>query len=167
MFKTKIIQKGQIFSTDFLMSMIIIILIIGTIINTMEVNNFQNKEKTTKIIMEQKTNLAFNILLTSKEFNCDINGLHLTNTIDENKLNTNLSKIKEILGLEEYGLEIKIDNQSKHNSLSQEKNTLNITSNIKTCTNSSNLNFNLDNCRTTSCFEGHLITKEIKFLVGQ
>ncbi|NMA44421.1 MAG: hypothetical protein GX950_01240 [Candidatus Diapherotrites archaeon] len=163
-------QKGQIFSTDFLIAMIIIILIIGVIISAIELRNFEHKEKISKNIMEQKTNLAFNTLITNKEINCNINELQLINTIDLNKLQ-NKKNLKEMIGLDEYEIQIKIGSQTIGQLTNNDiNNKLVIKTKIMSCENSSNLSgIDLNNCRTEgkNCFSEYLSENEIEFVVAK
>jgi hypothetical protein len=168
MFKTKKI-KGQIFSLDFLIAMTLLILILGVILNTTETKNIEVKEKILKTQIEEKVNVAFQTLLNTPEFNCDINKLILTNTIDKNKLLQNNQELKNMLGLTRYNIEIKINDQNITSQINYQNNEiLTIEQEIFFCEKSLNYTtMDLNNCRIDNCYTNYLEKGKITLMVGK
>ncbi len=168
MFKTNKI-KGQIFSLDFLIAMTLLILILGVILNTTETKNIEVKEKLLKTQIEEKVNVAFQTLLNTPEFNCDINKLILTNTIDKNKLLQNNQELKNILGLTRYNIEIKINDQNITSQINYQNNEiLTIEQEIFFCEKSLDYaTIDLNNCRIDNCYTNYLEKGKITLMVGK
>jgi len=65
-------KKGQVFSLDFLISLILIVLAIGIIIQLSEINSYETKEKQVREELEMVGGTAKNLLLTSPSIVCGI-----------------------------------------------------------------------------------------------
>lgn len=163
----KINPKGQIFSLDFLMSMILVILIIGMIIQTSELNNYNTKEYIEKKNMEDSLNSSLMILLANTQYNCELNGTTLKNTIDKRKL-LQKTNIKEEIGLLNYDLELIVNNKNYTPQLIDKKNIFAIETEIMTCEKSTDyINMDLTNCLNNDCFKNFLTKEKIILKVGK
>lgn len=79
----KKMKKGQIFSLDFLISLIALTAAIGLMIQAIEVNTYYEKEKNAFDEMKLVAETAADLLIASNETTCvDLAGNHLMNCID-------------------------------------------------------------------------------------
>lgn len=157
-------KKGQIFSLDFLLSMIIVILIIGTIINTTEIKTYNTKKNIENQQIEENLDLAIKTILTTPKFNCDTNGQILKYTLDINKIKNLKTEIKNVLGLNKYYTQIIIG--AEEIIFEDTPNTTLIKEIIiQTCENSENFKLmDLNNCRLSNCYSNFL--QEQKLIIG-
>ncbi len=105
-------NKGQIFSVDFLFAMILMIFFLGTLFGIGEIKNYETKEDNIRNELEMKSQAALITLTNSKMFSCenDVN-LFMAYSIDKDKLDliTTQKEFKEMLGLADYNLSLLLD----------------------------------------------------------
>jgi len=105
-------HKGQIFSTDFLFAMVLIILGIGLLLGSFELNSYNTKEIALRAEMKEKAETAAIVLTNNIDYDCNIGTTEIAYSINTDKLNiekTNTKKLKEKLGLQDYNINIYID----------------------------------------------------------
>ncbi len=140
-------NKGQIFSIDFLISIILLVLFLGLIINAIEIKTNQTKETflQEKIITESK--VAFDVL-TNGKYACKLdNGNILGSSLNENLLNSDLKEnVKEYLAISDKKVNLKVfDNPTILNDNLIGETIINIEREILVCENV--INFaDLNNC---------------------
>ena len=99
-------KKGQIFSIDLLFASVIAILLIGVLINIMEIKNYEQKENILNSSFNSSSEAALNVLLNGK-YSCEFNEINLANSIDRGKLfSTNIQDLEKELGLVDKNFEI-------------------------------------------------------------
>jgi len=100
-------NKGQIFSIDFIIAMILVVLSIGIIFSAGQTKMFEIKEENTKQIMMEKTESALIKLLGDPTIECTIDtNLTLPFSIDKTKLGAKTSTpAKQTLFKEEMALQ--------------------------------------------------------------
>ncbi|MDD3083963.1 MAG: hypothetical protein PHP82_02995 [Candidatus ainarchaeum sp.] len=104
-------NKGQIFSLDFLLAMIIVIIFFGTIINSFETKTYLLKENINYDSLIQKSNSAF-IALTNGKYVCKTNvNNNLPFTINKNLLPEQIFELKEYLGLQDKNILLILDEE--------------------------------------------------------
>jgi cell division protein FtsI/penicillin-binding protein 2 len=105
-------NKAQIFSTDFLLAMIIILLGFGLIANLSELNQYNTKNQANMQTLKEKAETAAIIFTNSNEYDCNYGTTKLAYSINMTKL-TAISAVPEELNkklaLQEYKLLIEID----------------------------------------------------------
>ncbi len=76
-------EQGQIFSLDFLISMVVITAAVALLIQTTEFNTYNMKEERTYNEMRNVARIASNMIIASNETTCDDGaGGHLMNCVD-------------------------------------------------------------------------------------
>ena len=76
-------EKGQIFSLVFLISMVVIMAAIGLLIQTTEFNSYNMKEERIHNKMRNVAKISANLIVSSNETTCDDGlGGHLMNCVD-------------------------------------------------------------------------------------
>ncbi len=76
-------KKGQIFSLDFLISMVVIMAAVGLLIQATEFNTYNMKEERMYNEMRNVAKIAANLIVSSNETTCsDGLGGHLMNCVD-------------------------------------------------------------------------------------
>jgi hypothetical protein len=100
--------RGQIFSIDLIVAMIILVLFLGILITHSETITYSEKENIQMQKLIQKSEAGLTALLNGK-YSCTTSSQNrLANSIDEQKIGTNLIQIKEYLALQNFKIEIKI-----------------------------------------------------------
>jgi len=85
-------QKGQLFSLDFIISMVAVTAAIGLLIHGIEVNAYSQKEQQLYDELKQVAETAADLLVTSDGTTCEIQSLggpakvYLVNCLDEGKI---------------------------------------------------------------------------------
>jgi hypothetical protein len=132
--------KGQIFSLDFIIAIVIVIVFFGTILNAYETRNIMFKQEIENQFIIEKSNNAF-LLLTSN-FPCETeNGIILPYTINVEKMNDFLKseseyELKKKIGLKDNNIVLIIDKTKIINEVQSSKDTIIvIEKNILTCDN--------------------------------
>lgn len=107
-------NKGQIFSIDLLLASIIAILLIGVLINTVEIKNYEQKESILSEELRLSSEAALLNLLNGK-YSCKFAYTNLTNSIDFYKLNNaEIIDIEKTLGLLDSNFEIWIKERNSN-----------------------------------------------------
>ncbi len=99
-------NKGQIFSIDLLFASIIAILLIGVLINVIEIKNYEQKDSILQTDFDLSSEAALNVLLNGK-YSCEFNNINISNSIDRGKLhNSTIEELSKELGLIDKNFEI-------------------------------------------------------------
>jgi hypothetical protein len=103
-------NKGQIFSIDLILAMVVVIIFIGAIISISEIRTNQVKNEQDNSIFNNKTQTAFSILLNGK-YSCKTsNGTLLTGSLDRSSFSSyTKEQVKNYLGLSEENVLILFD----------------------------------------------------------
>jgi hypothetical protein len=157
-------HKGQIFSTDLLFGMVIIILGLGLMIGLIETSTYDSKHASNEKYFEEKTQLALMLLTSSKVGQCDLNGITLPNSINTDKINssTDAISLKKSILLQDYNIQLKL---SKEGEVIKETlpgtRTIAIDINVLVC-NKNTTFLDLNNClsSTTICDNRPLISMQ-------
>lgn len=97
-------EKGQIFSLDFLISMAVVMAAIGLVIQTAEVNTYNTKETRIQGELSNVAEITADLITASNETTCDDGrGGHLMNCVNSS---ADFSKITGFLAGEGYGYSI-------------------------------------------------------------
>lgn len=96
-------EKGQIFSLDFLISMAVVMAAIGLVIQTAEVSAYSAKETRISGELRNVAEITANLIVASNETTCDGAGGHLMNCVDST---ADFSKITGFLQNAGYGYSI-------------------------------------------------------------
>jgi len=168
--------KGQIFSTDLLFAMILMILCLGTIISAYEFNLYNQKQDTLQKELKERTETAI-IALTNSVANCQIEDpsgkfISLAYSININKITTlalNPKILKETLAIQDTNLQIKLSTSG--NILAEGINTQNIVAidiNVITCNSSATMK-DLNDCMTSPspCNNPNIKMQTLSLKVGQ
>ncbi|MFA5763769.1 MAG: hypothetical protein WC915_03065 [archaeon] len=146
-------NKGQIFSIDFILAMILVVLFIGTILTFSETQLYSQKENilTTKLIKQTDAGL---VALLNGKYSCQLeSGINLANSLDMTTINAaDESALKKYLGLSDKDVTLKIDGSFlKLNNTPTGDKTIILDQNILTC-NGQVLISDLNNClRSNNC----------------
>jgi hypothetical protein len=132
--------KGQIFSLDFIIAIVIVIVFFGTILNAYETRNIMFKQEIENQFIIEKSNNAF-LLLTSN-FPCETkNGVVLPHTINVEKMNDFLGdesvyELKRKINLENNNVILRINgNKIVDEGQLNKKTIVVIEKDILTCSN--------------------------------
>ena len=140
-------NKGQVFSMDFLLAMVLVIIFFGIIINAFETRTYTTKEKIIYDMLTQKSNSAF-IAMTTNQYACQTDtGNILPFSLDERKL-TSAEELKEKIGLQDRNIFLKIGDNNKFDERTQietNKKNVAIDRNILVCNGTIQFN-ELENC---------------------
>lgn len=102
-------NKGQIFSVDLIISLIIMIVFLGAIIGITESKAYAEKEKAIYNNLLNKTDAGF-VSLTNSFYSCDSNGLNLAFSIDKEKINgASETSLKQQMGLLDFNTYLEVD----------------------------------------------------------
>jgi hypothetical protein len=110
-------KKGQIFSIDFIISMIVVIFMIGLVFYIANLNSFSQNEKINKDLFYSRTESALMLLVNSPKYGCYIEDKLLPFSINSSKLNTftQATDISKHLGLSDYDFKIVYANSADQN----------------------------------------------------
>ena len=139
--------KGQLFATDFLIAMVIIIIGFGTLAAALEFNMYQNKGTTNYNILTEKSEAAAITLANATWADCNFDTARVAYSINTDKIDPLIgalteAEVKKRLGLFDTNTYILItypDSTIKNivtDSLFGEKNISTMDLNILTCNNS-------------------------------
>ena len=167
--------KGQLFTTDFLIGMIIVILGFGLMTAQLEFTMYQNKETTNYNELAEKAESATITLSDANWSACDINRTSLAYSIDINKINSlNEHEIKKRIGLTDYNANITLTSPTLTKNIITEiitnKNIYSIDLNVLTCTNDANftdLNYCLNYSGAGNCNTNKIWMSTLKIKVGK
>lgn len=104
-------NKGQIFSIDFIIAMILMLVFLGGLMSIGEVQSYEKKEAQIRNNLKTKTEAALIVLTNSQEYGCTLDtGETLAYSLDSTKITSVPHiKLKEDLGLVDYNLSLLID----------------------------------------------------------
>ncbi len=160
-------RKGQIFSIDFLIAMIIVVLIIGTFVLIVEKKNFDARENFEATKLEQKLGAAVFALINTN-YSCEAEGSKIMYSIDKEKVLAEKDTLKEKLGMMDYSLQIKLIGTGETEILNEDETGRNIyviDFDIMVCENSSGIDLNdTFYCSNGTCENGNL--KKEKLIIG-
>jgi len=141
-------NKGQMFSVDFLLSIAMLILFIGLLMAAAEIKGYEAKEKILSNSLEQKTEVALGILMNSPDVGCTFNGEVLSSSINTTKLTTiTLAQLKTKLNLQDNNVSIVLDGIEVMGDTMDSKNIVALDSEVLIC--SGNVSFSdLNSCMT-------------------
>ncbi len=144
-------NKGQIFSLDFLLATIIMIIFIGTTINAFETRTYLIKEEINSDILIQNSNSAF-IALTNGIYSCKTeNYISLPFTINETVLNSkNIGELKASIGLQDKNISLEINGTKVFDEINQKETIIAIENEVLFCNNIIELK-DLEDCLNGNC----------------
>lgn len=164
--------NGQLFATDFLIAMIIVILGFGIMAAQLELNIYQNKEKTNDNALSERTETAAIALANSEWSACDINGTKLAYSINKDKIALlSENTVKERIGLTDYNAQITLVGKSPRNIMTEpitNQNIYAIDIDVLTCTKDANfadLNFCMNSLSV--CDTPNIWMSTLKIKVGK
>ncbi|MDD3159408.1 MAG: hypothetical protein PHQ98_00395 [Candidatus ainarchaeum sp.] len=101
-------KKGQIFSIDFIISMIVVIFMIGLVFYIANLNSFSQNEKINKDLFYSRTESSLILLVNSPKYGCYIGDKLLPFSINSSKLTTSIQStdLSKHLGLSDYDFKI-------------------------------------------------------------
>jgi len=147
-------NKGQIFSIDFLIAMILMIFFLGLLLSLGEIGSYERKEQRIRYELESKTQAALIALTNSPQYNCKLDtGSYLAYSFDSSKFNgiTN-DDLKKYVGLDDYNLSLFLDGVkvTNHNEDHISKNIYSVDVKVLFCTGDINYT-DIQNCMDGSC----------------
>ncbi len=107
-------NKGQVFSVDFVVAVIIVIIFFGLVVNSFEIRSYNTREEISRTALSQKADAGF-VALTNGAYSCEVevNSTHsipLAYSLDLNKIDGPApSGIKNYLGLSDKKMSLKIN----------------------------------------------------------
>lgn len=147
-------NRGQIFSIDFLIAMILMIFFLGLILSLGELQGYERKEERIRYELASKTEAALISLINSPQFSCELdNNSFLAYSLDFNKIdNISTKNLKEAIGLDGYNLSLSINyNQfPKHDEILTGKNIYVTDVKILYCNKGVSF-YDLNNCMNSTC----------------
>ncbi len=115
-------NKGQMFSIDFLIATVIVIMAFGLLTAAAEINFYNKKQTQLYEVMKQKTQSAAIALVNSPDYDCNIRELELAYSIDLNKASKiSESDFKNRLGLKDYNANISFRDLANGGTLLSQK----------------------------------------------
>lgn len=137
-------NKGQIFSTDLLFGLILVVFGIGVLIGSAEINTYNQQQQINHSSLVKKTITGAEIITNSIEWDCDFNQTHVAYSINTTKFNPknfSLEEIKTKTNLVDYNIRIMIDEEVIYEDIeSATYNMLGQELKIITCTNETKFN---------------------------
>jgi len=166
--------KGQIFSTDLLFAMVLIILALGALAGIAEFNNYNTKQKTIFSSLKEKSETAAITLTNAPWSSCKINEIPLAYSINQISLDSLIStplEIKKRLALQDNNVQIVmlgIPETYYVNDLMLAKNVVTIDLNVVVCTNLTTYT-DINSCMNSPalCNNTNFKTKTIRMSVGE
>ena len=159
-------DKGQIFSTDLLFGMAIILFGFGLMLMLSETSMYDSKHAMNEKQLQEKTQLALLLLTSSSIGQCDLNGTSIPYSINKSKFATitptTQIALKKLLLLEDKNVQIELsDGTAPIMDPIGTANIITMDINILVCNNSTKFS-DLNNClsATTSC--NNLVTQKIQ-----
>jgi hypothetical protein len=106
-------NKGQVFSIDFILAISIAVLFLGVIVTLSETKMYSQKEDILSEKLIKQTDAGLVALLNGK-YSCKLEtGINLANSLDLNLFNqTNTNEIKKYLGLNNKKVTLIINNEN-------------------------------------------------------
>jgi hypothetical protein len=108
------VHKGQIFSIDFILAMLLAVLFLGMIVNLNESKLYSQKEDILTIKLTNQTDAGLVALLNGK-YSCKLQNtqINLANSLNLKTLNnTTKTRIKKDLGLNDRNVSLTVNNIS-------------------------------------------------------
>lgn len=169
--------KGQLFATDFLIAMTIIILGLGMLGAASEFNMYQNKELTNYGELQEKAEAAAITLSNSTWSDCNLGATEMAYSINRDKISAlsgGASEVKKRLGVSDYNIQILFDNLPlsgfpNDTGTPNSKNIAGIDLNVVLCRNTVAF-FDLNKCMNTnlaSCFSIKINRVKLTIKVGK
>ena len=146
-------NKGQIFSIDFILAIVLVILFMGTIITFSETQLYSEKENilTTKLMKQTDAGL---VALLNGKYSCKLeSGINLANSLDKSQISSeNNDSLKKYLGLNDNNVSLKLDGTALNLDETHTKTTrIILDQNILVCTGQVLIS-DLNNClRGSNC----------------
>jgi len=147
-------NRGQIFSIDFLIAMILMIFFLGLILSLGELQGYERKEERIRYELESKTESALISLVNSPDYACKLDtNSYLAYSFDYSKINLiSQDDLKKSLGLIDYNLSLILNGHIdvNHNDAHNGTNVYAIDLNVLYC--DSEVNFSdLNSCMNGTC----------------
>ncbi|MFA6268787.1 MAG: hypothetical protein WCW13_03870 [archaeon] len=164
-------SKGQIFSIDFILAMVLVIFGIGTMMAIAEFNMYNIKQKQEYSNLTEKTQSALIVIANSEWSSCKIGNTFFPYSINSDKLNLliqNPVELKKRLALQDYNTQIISDGTRINYDTINSDNIVALELNILYCNNSTTAT-DVNNCMnsTTKCTNNNFKTGNISIKVGQ
>ncbi len=168
-------HKGQIFSTDLLFGMVILIFGFGLILALAETSMYDSKHTKNEQQLQEKTELALLLLTSSPIGQCDLNGTKIPYSINKDKfaiINATTQKaLKKALLLEDNNVTLSFTGTTRTiliDELLKNPNIISIDTNVLVCTNSTKFN-DLNNCLSavSPCNNTNISIQTVTLKVGQ
>jgi len=154
-------NKGQIFSLDFIIAMILMVFFLGLLLSLGELQGYERKEKRILYELESKTEAALISLVNSPQFSCKLDtNSFLAYSFDIKKIDLITNEdLKNSIGLLDYNLSLFLDGTqvTGHEDIHSGKNIYAIDVNILYCNGEVSFT-ELNNCMSGSC--GDTINKQ-------
>ena len=164
-------SKGQLFSTDLLFGVVLLIFGLGILIGAAEMNMYNQKQELTQNELINKTILAAQIITNSNEWDCNFDTTHAAYSINKNKFyepNFTIENIKQKTNLVDYNIRIVIGEEVIYNEIQNQKNVIAYDLNILTCNNSTTFNM-LKYCMNTgaNCYNNDIKKEVLSLMVAK
>jgi len=150
-------ERGQVFSLDLLIAMVLVVLGIGLLLNAAELRAYEAKESSLRAEMQEKAEAALIAFTNSKVIACAADSTPLAFTADYAKLNAMNSAagreaLKKFLGLQGYNVQLSVGATTALNDSPNEGNIVALEAPVMTCTSSATLTMkDVGDCATGSC----------------
>jgi len=168
--------KGQIFSTDLLFGMVILIFGFGLMLALAETSMYDAKHTKNERQLQEKTELALLLLTSSPIGQCDLNGTKIPYSINKDKFTiinaTTQKQLKKALLLEDNNVNLSFTGTASTTTLISElvrnANIISIDANIVVCTNTTTF-YDLNNCLSavSPCTNPKISMQKVTLTVGQ
>ena len=169
-------QRGQIFSIDLILAMILVILAIGLLFNAANLRAFEAKEDAMSGEVREKAEAAAIALTNGGATSCSVGSSALAYSIDMAKINAyaaNPEALKKILGLQGYSVQLSVSTKAGSSVIiddkSETKNAVAFEAQVLACTQSSKVLFEeISNCMKGACPAiGSLSRQKVSLKVGR
>jgi len=135
-------NKGQIFSIDFIIAMILVIVFIGVLITSVETKHYSEKENINFELDLARATTGLR-LLTNGQYSCKTTDTNLTLPFSLNKTlfdNASKDEVKKYLSLNDTNINISINDTSTNVNDTYAQDFINLELEILTCNNTLDLN---------------------------
>ncbi|MFA5931215.1 MAG: hypothetical protein WC821_02805 [archaeon] len=146
-------HKGQIFSTDFLFAMALIIMGFGVLASVGEFNLYNTKQKTEFSLLKERAETGIITFANSPKTSCDFNGTSLAYSINTAKIaGITSADRKKLIALQDGNVTLSLTTTSTTQYLTDSVNYENLISfdvNVLVCDKNINY-YDLNLCMTTA-----------------
>ena len=150
-------NKGQLFSIDFVIAMILMIFFLGSLLSLGELQSYERKERRITYELESKTETALITLTNSPNYSCKLDtNSFLAYSFDLNKIkNITHDDLKKSIGLKDYNLSLLLNNSLVQNHVDDHAG-LNIYSiDVEVLFCDGNISYqDINNCQFGACSHG-------------